>query len=573
MSSEKFQGHFLQKLFESIDVDDLFDDEDDENSPTKDENGSSDEKDLNSDSEQESEYSDDEDQRPEKKVKQDYYLGRNKVTKWMKTPINRQPAKPAVCIPSVPECGSSAKTVLETWELFFPEEMLNVIVENTNKYISEISSHSSRERDARPIDVIELRALLGLLYMSGLLKSSRLNVNELWDQNGFGVERFWLTMSKHRFLFLMRSVHFAERNDDKKNPDQDKLAEIRHVMDLFVNRCQVMYNPSDIVTVGEMLISFRGACPFRQYVPSKAKRYGIKMFALVDTRIPYTKNLEVDCGQESEGSYRIGVPDAQKIFERLIAPLSGTFRIAVCDKRFTSFDLMQTLLNNHQLTFVGGVRKTKKELPREFVNTKSRQIHSSIFGYREDTTLVSYVPEKGKSIIVASTLNDTNTIQSKPRRNEIPDLITFYDSTKVGVEVVEQYCSTYDASRFTKRWQMVIFFSLLNIGAINSYLIYLQNNSSEELFRRTYLKELAIGLTQEHLKRRAMQKNVSPEVRQRRKQVAGIVDDEPKGDTLNPNVRKRCFLCKNRSKTRFFCRYCGKFICLKHSQFVCENCV
>lgn len=564
----------FKNLFESVDVDDIFD-ENDEEITIKEEILTDYLQETYSDSDQEGEYSDGEDQPVGKKIKSDYYIGRDKITEWKKTYKSCTPfSETEITTFGVAECGSYATTVLETWELFFPEEMLNLIVENTNKYISGISSHSSRERDARPIDIIELKALIGLLYMSGLLRSSRLNVNELWDQNGFGVERFWLTMSKHRFLFLMRCVHFADQKINDQSNGPEGLGDIKEVMDIFVNRCQVMYNPSECVTIGEMLISFRGSCPFKQYVPSKSKRYGIKLFALVDSKMPYTKNLEIDVGQEPEGQYRIGVPHAQDVVERLINPISGTSRNVTCDKRFTSFELISSLLKNHQLTSVCGVRKTKSELPKQFVNARTRSPHSTLYAYGEDVTILSYIPEKDKCIVVASTMNNTNDIHlsSKTPIHE-PELISFYNATRTSVNTIEQYCSTYDVSRFTKRWPMIIFFSFLNIGAINSYLIYLQNNSGDNLFRRSYLKQLAIALTQDHLKRRAMQKNVPPEVRQRRKEVAGIVDDEPKGDPSNPNVRKKCFQCQNRSKTRFFCKYCGKFVCLKHAQFLCENCV
>lgn len=575
MSDVQFQGQYLQKLFESVEDDDVFD-EDEEEIDIKTEIIVKEEQDFFYDSDQESELSDDEEQPPEKQARRDHYLGRDKTTKWMKNcPNPRDFSGPLLFMPKTSDDALQVRTILETWTLFFPDEMLQIIVVNTNKYISGISSHSSRERDAKPTDVIELKALIGLLYISGLLRDSRPNVNELWDPNGFGVERFWLTMSKHRFLFLMRCIHFADQDIVHEYQQKDKLIEIREVMNIFVKACQDMYNPSEFMTIGEILVSFRGSCPFKQYVPSKAKRYGIKMFALVDTQMPYTKNLEIDVGTDSNSQYRIGVPDAKNIVERLISPITGTFRTVTCGRRFTSFELISTLIKNHQLTFVGGVKKNTKELPKDFVDTKSRLPNSTIFGYRKDTTILSYVSENGKSIILASTMDDTKpkTSSSKTQETDKPSLVNFFNSTKEGVERVEQYCSTYDVSRFTKRWSMIMFFSFLNIGAINSYVIFLQNNSIQNLFRRVYLKQLSIELTQEHLKRRAMQKNVPPEVRQRRMEVAGVTDDGPKGDPSNPNIRKKCFLCKNRSKTRYYCHYCRKFICLKHSNFVCGNCI
>lgn len=56
-----------------------------------------------------------------------------------------------------------------------------------------------------------------------------------------------------------------------------------------------------------------------------------------------------------------------------------------------------------------------------------------------------------------------------------PDIITFYNRTKTGVDLVDQYCQNYNVARNTKRWEMVIFYNLLNVAAINALCIYKAN--------------------------------------------------------------------------------------------------
>lgn len=56
-----------------------------------------------------------------------------------------------------------------------------------------------------------------------------------------------------------------------------------------------------------MLEAFRGRCSFKQYIPSKPNRYGIKIFALSDARTFYTiytfyTNMEIYAGKQPEGS-------------------------------------------------------------------------------------------------------------------------------------------------------------------------------------------------------------------------------------------------------------------------------
>jgi hypothetical protein len=42
------------------------------------------------------------------------------------------------------------------------------------------------------------------------------------------------------------------------------------------------------MTIDEMLVGFPGKCSFRQYIPSKPNKYGLKILALCDAKMFYT---------------------------------------------------------------------------------------------------------------------------------------------------------------------------------------------------------------------------------------------------------------------------------------------
>lgn len=44
-----------------------------------------------------------------------------------------------------------------------------------------------RIRDAKDTNIIEMKAVIGLLYLSGSLRSSHQNLCDLWRTNGLGV--------------------------------------------------------------------------------------------------------------------------------------------------------------------------------------------------------------------------------------------------------------------------------------------------------------------------------------------------------------------------------------------------
>lgn len=60
---------------------------------------------------------------------------------------------------------------------------------------------------------------------------------------------------------------------------------------------------------------------------------------------------------------------------------------------FTSLHLGRTLLGRN-LTVTGTIRKNKGEIPQELLPNPNRREQSSLFAFREDATMVSYVPKK-----------------------------------------------------------------------------------------------------------------------------------------------------------------------------------
>ncbi|KAJ8931329.1 hypothetical protein NQ314_015767 [Rhamnusium bicolor] len=294
--------------------------------------------------------------------------------------------------------------------------MLGTIVESTNKYIEKIAPKYKRERSARPTDIIEIKAFLDLLYLSGCLKGARLNLEELWNRQGCGVEMFWLKMSLARFRFLLRMLRFDDWETRDVRKSLDKLAPIRSVFDKFVTNCINHYAVGEYVTIDEKLEAFR----------------------------------EVYVGQQPAGPYNMK-NDAQSIIERLIAPISGKSRNLTCDNWFTTLPLINSLFNNHKLTYVDTVRKNRRGLPLEFKNTKARPITSSMFGFQKNVTLVSYVPKANKNVLLASSLHHDDNIDKKTKDQNKPEIITFYNSTKGGVDMVDQPCSRYDGT-----WHVIL---------------------------------------------------------------------------------------------------------------------
>jgi len=239
------------------------------------------------------------------------------------------------------------------------------------------------------------------------------------------------------------------------------------MLDQFVYNCKTSYCLSEYLTIDEMLVPFRGRCSFIQYIPSKPEKYGLKIFALVDAKSFYTGNLEIYCGTQPDGLYNMSSKPFD-IVMRLLDNVTGSNRNLTCDNWYTSYPLTTELLKK-QTTIVGTLRKNKKEIPVDFQPHKNKAINSSFFGFQKEIMITSYTPKKNKAVILLSTMHNDTSVNSETKK---PEVIHFYNSTKGGVDTVDQMCGNYSVSRRTRRWPLSIFFQLLNIAGINANILY-----------------------------------------------------------------------------------------------------
>ncbi len=159
--------------------------------------------------------------------------------------------------------------------------MLESFVVSANIYIQSIRHKYSRPRDACDTNLVELKACLGLLFLGGVMKVSHTCLEDLWDPDGTGLEYFRLT-GINRFKFILQSLRFDDIRTREDRKVTDKLAAVRYLIEKFNGKLTKHYRLSETVTIDEMLDAFRGRCGFRQYIPNKPAKYGLK---------PYSPNL------------------------------------------------------------------------------------------------------------------------------------------------------------------------------------------------------------------------------------------------------------------------------------------
>ena len=88
-------------------------------------------------------------------------------------------------------------------------------------------------------------------------------------------------MSRNRFQAILEFLHFNDNSQyDVNDPHRNKLFKIRPVVEDLVQKFKTVYTPERNVAIDEELLLWKGRLGFKQYIPNKRSRFGIKMFSL-----------------------------------------------------------------------------------------------------------------------------------------------------------------------------------------------------------------------------------------------------------------------------------------------------
>lgn len=123
-------------------------------------------------------------------------------------------------------------SALEIFELFFTQDIMETIVEQTNIFGNNLYSvmpTTSHMKKWHPTDIQEMYVFLAVTFLMPQVKKQRLS--DYWSKD-MVIETpfFHQVISRDRYFQLLRSLHFAD--NDTPDPN-DRLFKIRRFYDQF----------------------------------------------------------------------------------------------------------------------------------------------------------------------------------------------------------------------------------------------------------------------------------------------------------------------------------------------------
>lgn len=469
-------------------------------------------------------------------------------------------------------------SMLDYYRLFFTDELVNSLVTETNRYADEQirrnanRGHRRRSRDHQwvPVTPEEMHCFFGITFLTGITK--RPSTQLYWSKDPlYLTPAFSAAMNRDRYMLILKFLHFSNNAQapNAQDPNRDRLYKIRPIIDYLNNKFQTVYTPYENIALDETLLLWKGRLSFRQYMPLKRSRFGVKIYNLCEAS-GYTYKFRIYTGKTGpvDDVDRL-VPDAvrdfgvvEKLTVYMVLPLLDSGYNLFVDNFYTTVRLFR-YLHSRQTNACGTVRKNR--IPR---NIADRNLQVGEMASWKLNELLCVKFRDKKDVFMLSTLHPSDTVAVRRRGRDggqlvnKPRCITQYNQNMGAVDKVDQMLQPYTFVRKTMKWYRKVMFHIFQVAALNAFILYSIDHNDERP-PKSYLQFLEGMITEFVFENRvtaieAVRREPTNETQIRltgRHYVKNIPSTENKQYPM-----KRCRVCYHkgikRKETRFYCPQC-----------------
>lgn len=345
-------------------------------------------------------------------------------------------------------------------------------------------------------------------------------------------------------MCIFRYLHLQDNNTACVS---DKLWKVRWFLDYLSSRFQELYEVNGQVTVDESMVKFKGRLAFRQYLPMKPTKWGIKVWVMAESSTGYCANFQVYTGRE--GPTEKGL--AHRVVMDLAKPYYGSHLSMYMDNFYTGVELLEEL-RLKGLDACGTIRSNRKGLPARPSGLKKHQ-----YQVAQKDTLTFCAWQDTKVVMVLSNHHDpmaTGTVQRRQGGDNqaevsVPACLADYQRYMKGVDLLDQMVGYYLFKHRSKKWWRRLFFFFLTVSCYNAYVVGRSAGALKAGFK-DWVEDLAMELVTDVRARSAPQHTSRPA-------GASAVHDVE----VMFEKRKVCSVCSQKpgrpGATLYGCRQCN----------------
>lgn len=371
-------------------------------------------------------------------------------------------------------------------------------------------------------------------------------------------------MPRDRFLLILKLLHFDDNSRQSEGESLFKIrAVIQHLKEKFGSTLILYQN----LCIDESMMLWKGRLQFKQYIPTKRHRYGVKFLVLCDCRTGFVLDFIIYTGSETDIVCHRELGIAGSVVMRLMQPHLLKDHNLFVDSWFTSPAIFEEL-HAYSTGACGTVRQNRSGMSR-FPD----QLEKGDCNYRHTDTLlaIKWFDKREVTILSAiheARLGNTGKLHWQTRAQiRKPVSVIDYNKNMGSVDTSDMQISYVACARKSVKWHRKLFFHLLDIAVLNSYVLYKEKTGRNTQFHdfRLQLIRQIVAMYSKPKASRGRPNGVDNPVR-----LVGRHFPTPIPSTsTKQDPRKQCVVCANtakrakkRAESRYECADCNVGLCI-----------
>lgn len=464
------------------------------------------------------------------------------------------------------------QSVLQYFLKFFDDDLLDMIVYQSNLYSTQVTGNSVNLSKRDILDFLALELRMGLVKMSSF--------RDYWSE-GLRYSKVADVMSRNKYQQIRRFLHFV----DNSKQDDDKYYKVRPVMEHIRKKC-LEIEEEKMYSVDEMMVKYKGnrAGSRKQYMPKKPTKWGFKMFVrsgvsgIVYDFLMYGgsdtfRNIDFPVSEDN-------MPKTSKYVLALAQTIKYPALSAIYfDRFFSNPELIHRLRYHYGILSLGTVMPNRsagagsKLLSDKELAKQGRGAFDSVCDNKKSVSIIKW--HDNNPVLVASSYvacEPVKTIKrwdcTSKRKVEIkcPNIIQEYNKFMGGVDLGGMLISLHKTPLRTMKWYMAIFGQMIDISVVNAWLLYKRDNPTVKMGIKQFRAELATLLlyyekkTKSATSRRSSNSSPCSRPQTPEEILVREIQKDQVGHLPRFGDRGKCRLCKIKTTT-VSCVKCNLRLC------------
>lgn len=347
------------------------------------------------------------------------------------------------------------------------------------------------------------------------------------------------------------------------------MRKISPIVDLLKTKFSSTFYPFQNLCIDESLILWKGRLSFKQFIPSKRHRFGIKLFEICDVESGYILGFIIYTGSTATLDTKMeSLGKSGQIVDILIKEYYNKKHILYVDNWYTSPDLFQYLLEQ-ETGGCGTVRPNRKGMPEFRKPIQKGEVESAC---TENLLAIKWHDKKFVHMLTSVSrpcLKESGKVNRKTGSRILkPQCVLEYNLKMGAVDKIDMQVSFVDCARKSLKWYKKLFFHLMDLSLYNAYVLFQVVTGNKPGFSDFRLQVVMQIFENYHipLKERSTGCTVDNLLRLIEKHFPNPV---PQTAAQGSRTQRRCHVCataqrekKKRSDTRFMCKECDVALCV-----------